>query len=855
MSVATPSSPPQHRRVGAQARSLPWSGVRGAPVTCGFLVLLWLLGAATASVLHGPPIGISRMVAAGVRSLEHGHVWTPLTAVMFAPDLAGYIVGTVCVLLLAVPTERRLGSGRFAVAALCTQVLGVLLALGVVQLIGFVDGAWAHELSHYPAVGPTTFAVGVALVASAGLDTLWRRRLRVGLLVVLGTVMLYGGLLEDVVRLACAIIGLLMGPLLRGRGRRRICLRPGTRLTGTRREGRVLVAIVVAASALGPVLAAFSPTAVGPLSVLRFLFTAAPPDADTVRAICADPSTVVDTCHDLQIRLRLSGVGPSILSVLPSLLLVVLSDGLRRGRRAAWAAALAMHVFLVGLSVSLLWQVLVNHSSTVMVTTALRHVRVVMALAIPLLVPLLVLLLLWGTRRLFDVAAPCRTYRRIIVQAAGLVVGLSALYVLGGLVLGAGFDGRPSLLALLADLPQRFVPPVYLWDIEPRFLPVSVPSTVLFEWVGVVFWAVLSGLALRSFLRPVLREDRSAAHAKELLMKHGGSHLSWMTTWSGHSRWFTTDGTGFVAYRVLLGVAITTSNPVCPPERIGQVVRGFADFATANGWTPCFYSVTEEVRTQTSALGWGAVQVAEETVLPLGELAFTGKKFQDVRTALNNADKLDITAQWITFPTTPLAITEQIIAISEEWVANKGIPEMGFTLGTLSEVDDPTVRCLIAMDAEGTVHGLTSWLPVYHHSQIVGWTLDLMRRRSAGFKPSIEFLIATAALLLQAEGAQFLSLSGAPLARVNCQRGDVAKPDGTVQQLLELLGRSLEPVYGFRSLLAFKSKFQPEHIPLYLTYPDAATLPTIGNAIARAYLPTISLSQSVALLRKLVSSR
>jgi len=154
---------------------------------------------------------------------------------------------------------------------------------------GFIDGAWAHELSRYPAVGPTTFAVGVALVASAGMDTLWRRRLRVGLLVVLGTVMLYGGLLEDVVRLACAVIGLLMGPLLRGRGRRRIHLRPGTRLTGTRREGRVLVAIVVAASALGPVLAAFSPTAVGPLSVLRFLFTAAPPDADTVRAICADP--------------------------------------------------------------------------------------------------------------------------------------------------------------------------------------------------------------------------------------------------------------------------------------------------------------------------------------------------------------------------------------------------------------------------------------------------------------------------------------------------------------------------------------------------------------------------------------
>ncbi len=252
-------------------------------MTCGFVVLLWLLGAATASVLHGPPIRISRMVAAGVRSLEHGHVWTPLTAVMFAPDLAGYIVGTVCVLLLAVPTERRLGSGRFAVAALCTQVLGVLLALGVVQLIGFVDGAWAHELSRYPAVGPTTFAVGVALVASAGLDTLWRRRLRVGLLVVLGTVMLYGGLLEDVVRFACAVIGLLMGPVLVGRGRSRIRLRPGTRLTGTRREGRVLVAIVVSASALGPVLAASHPR---PSDRCRCCGSCSPPPRPT-RMQCA----------------------------------------------------------------------------------------------------------------------------------------------------------------------------------------------------------------------------------------------------------------------------------------------------------------------------------------------------------------------------------------------------------------------------------------------------------------------------------------------------------------------------------------------------------------------------------------
>ena len=294
------------------------------------------------------------------------------------------------------------------------------------------------------------------------------------------------------------------------------------------------------------------------------------------------------------------------------------------------------------------------------------------------------------------------------------------LYVAGGLALGSGFDRRPGLVTLLHDLPQRFIPPGYLDETEPTFLPVSPAATVLFEWLGVVFWAVLALLALRSFLRPVLDADRSTAHAHNLLTQHGGSHLSWMTTWAGHHRWFTPDATGFVAYRVVAGVAITTSNPVCPPERMGQVVREFADYATANGWTPCFYSVTDAVRAPTTALGWGALQVAEETVLPLAELAFTGRKFQDVRTALNNAHKQGITAEWITYPTAPRVITDQISTISEEWVADKGTPEMGFTLGTLTEVDDPQVRCLLALDAAGTVHGVTSWLPVYCHGAVVG---------------------------------------------------------------------------------------------------------------------------------------
>jgi hypothetical protein len=42
----------------------------------------------------------------------------------------------------------------------------------------------------------------------------------------------------------------------------------------------------------------------------------------------------------------------------------------------------------------------------------------------------------------------------------------------------------------------------------------------------------------------------------------------------------------------------------------------------------------------------------------------------------------------------PRTITDQIRVVSEEWVADKGLPEMGFTLGGLDELADDDVRLM-----------------------------------------------------------------------------------------------------------------------------------------------------------------
>jgi lysylphosphatidylglycerol synthetase-like protein (DUF2156 family) len=416
--------------------------------------------------------------------------------------------------------------------------------------------------------------------------------------------------------------------------------------------------------------------------------------------------------------------------------------------------------------------------------------------------------------------------------------------VLLGAAVADQFDRPPTVAQLLADLPLRFLPPGYLGEVEPDFLPQGLLATLLFEWTGVVFWLVVAGGLLLAFRRP--RADpgaRDAERARELV-RRGGSNLGWLTTWAGNSYWFDARGEAAVAHRVIGAVAVTTADPIGTPD--DDTVAGFARFCREHGWIPAFYSVTDGTRKACEALGWSSVQVAEETVLVLPELTFTGKKWQDVRTALNKAAKAGITAEWVRFADAPLAITDQLRAISEEWVADKGLPEMGFTLGGLDELADPEVRCLLAVDADRTVHGVTSWLPVHHDSAVVGWTLDFMRRRDTGFRGVMEFLIASAVQRFQAEDVQFLSLSGAPLARL-----DRGEQPAALQRLLDVIGHALEPVYGFRSLLAFKAKFQPEYRPLHLCYPDPAALPAIGLAIARAYLPDLTARQSARLLARL----
>ncbi|MCC9197426.1 DUF2156 domain-containing protein [Arthrobacter sp. zg-Y820] len=839
---------------------------RRAPATLAFLAVFWMAGAASSSLVSGPDAPLAAWVVLSAESLPE-HWPALLLSGLWAAGLPGYLAGTLLILLVGLPCERLMGSARFAAAAVWAQLAGALLAIGFTHAANALPGEWSRALESESFVGPVAFVCGVAAAASARFSTLWRRRLRVGLFTLLVLLALYGGSFHSITVLGAAVAGALAGPLLAGR-------RPAfpDRIVTSRREARVLVALVVAASAAGPVISALSSQAVGPLAVLRFLNTDIElVDPQALAALCSDPAQSAD-CTEARLQLR-AGPAGFFLATLPQVLLIVFADGLRRGRRFAWWCAVLLQGLMTLLAAVRAARYLRGDTPGRIELGAAQNALV---LILPVLVPLAVFVLLCVTRRLFTVSAPPGLYRRLSAWASGAAVLLGAAYVLGGLALRNSFTPQATARALLTGLPERFLPVLELElpASAPGPLPLTVPADLLYEGVGLAFWVFTCVLLLRSFLEPpYLRGSADIVRARALLKTHGGGTMAWMTLWPGNTYWFSPGGNSYVAFRSTPGVALTVGPPVGPHPELRRTIEDFSAFCTSNGTAACFYSVTSEVEGITSGMGFSRLQVAEETILPLGNLKFRGKKFQDLRTALNHARKAGIEARWISYPTAPLAVLDQLHAISEEWAADKQMPEMGFTLGGLDELDDSEVRCLIAVDGDGTVHAVTSWLPIYRDGRVIGWTLDFMRRRGAGFKPAMDFLIASAASLLQAEGYELLSLSGAPLARAArpgprngngagngtasgaAERADPAAGDSSLlDSVLDLLGTTLEPVYGFRSLLAFKAKFQPRYVPLYLTYRDPASLPAIGNAVARAYLPRLSVAQGLTLVRHIVDS-
>lgn len=428
----------------------------------------------------------------------------------------------------------------------------------------------------------------------------------------------------------------------------------------------------------------------------------------------------------------------------------------------------------------------------------------------------------------------------ILLIANGVRLGVRIAWVVTLIV--AAFN----TLAMLVGI--ALVP--FLLEAGAAETPTDVLGLVLPEgllWLLLLLVLVLArgafAVPLRTGRRALASAGLSREAALERLRTLGGGTISWMIGWAPNR--YLPVGPGVLGFQSHAGVAIGLGDPVVAPGGHAEALTEFSAAAERAGLIPCVFSAGDATA-QARPAGWRSIIVAEDTIVDLPGLELKGKRWQPVRTSVNRAAREGIEFRMCALAEEPWGVRAQVRAISEQWSGDKGLPEMRFTLGTVDEAMDPETRVGLAVDAEGNLHGITSWLPVYGPaaadgtSQVAGWTLDLMRRRDGGFGPVMEFLIASSALHFAEEGYQFVSLSGAPLVR------PADAEAGPVDRVLERLGELIEPLYGFRSLHRFKQKFNPRAEPLHLLYRDEGDLPRIAIALTRAYLPDASLRDLVA---------
>lgn len=808
--------------------ALAWRQFRRVPATIVFLAAIWGAGLATGSITHGPARRLAGHSGAGLAAVAHHHWWTPLGADLLASGLGSYLAATVLCLLILAPAENRMGAVRTFATLLASQTIGLVLAAGLIKLAEPTRGSWLSALSREAGVGFLPGVLGVGFALSCTLTPRWRRRLQLLLVVTITINAIYVGHLEQVVQACGAASGLIIAALTYKR------VRPWAGRAVSQREMRTLVGILVAVPALGEMLAALIPNAHGPRSLFSFLSSAQGPESRHLAAICSHPELAV-ACRGLREQhFAYLWLGVFVQAV-PALLLLLSAYWLRRGRRLAWWLAIAINVTVLAVSA---WTLVAVSSAARLDARAPATTGEAMLLAVVTVIVLLV------TRRHFNQTAERRAVRKLTATLAIALGASGGAFLLLGYILRDEFSPRSAFGVPTRDLPMGFLTDMLFND---RSLPQDADGRVLYAGVFLLLWVVVLGALTVFFLHSsTYREPGSADRARALLMR-GGSTVSYMSTWSGNKYWFSSDGRAAIAYRAIGAVAVTVGEPYGDPAALDSAITEFAGFCENRSLQPCLYGVTARTRAATERLGWTSVQVAEDTVLPLRDLDFAGKKWLNVRNAMNKAAREGITAEWYSYPEAPLDLAEQIRQISERWVADKGLPEMGFTLGGLAELNDPNVRCLIAVGADRTVQAITSWLPVYESGRPVGWTLDWMRRNTGPGTPHgvMEFLIASAARTFRQEGARFISLAGAPLARLD--RGEQPCP---VQRLLDMVANAMEPMYGFQSLLKFKDKFHPDYQPLYLTYPEPAAIGSIAAAIGRAYLPDLTSWQALRLLTK-----
>jgi lysyl-tRNA synthetase class 2 len=489
--------------------------------------------------------------------------------------------------------------------------------------------------------------------------------------------------------------------------------------------------------------------------------------------------------------------------VIIGLLLLMLARGLRRRKRRAWQAVIALLAFDI----------------------VIHFLHFPHVIPVSGVVAIVVLAVLLYRHEDFYAVGDMRTRR----TAAWVFVGLVAMDFaigLGYLAIGP-LAGTYTVTQRVQDVLYELVGvygPVQ-WASDPRGDLYHLLTSAL----GAFTLVVTIYLFLRS-ARP--RARLSAADAvkiRELLEKHGDrDSLGYFALRDDKSVIWSPSGKAGVCYRVVTGVMLAAGDPLGDPEAWPGAIAEFLGEAARHAWRPAVMGCSElgaEVWCREGDLT--ALELGDEAIVNVVDFSLSGRPMRNVRQMVNRVAKNGYTAEVRRVGDIPRQELDRVIHEAGNWRGTQVERGFSMALGRLGAPGDENC-VLVTAQENGVLKAILHFVPWGTD----GLSLDLMRRDKTAQAGLNDFLIVEAIKAAPGLGVKRVSLNFA-MFRAALERGERIGA-GPVLKAWRGLLVFLSRWFQIESLYKFNAKFSPVWEPRFFVYPGGRDAPRIALAALEA---------------------
>ena len=330
--------------------------------------------------------------------------------------------------------------------------------------------------------------------------------------------------------------------------------------------------------------------------------------------------------------------------------------------------------------------------------------------------------------------------------------------------------------------------------------------------------------------RPVVRHVRSAANdwgrARDIVVRYGTDTLSYFALRDDKQHWLWHNT--LIAYAVINGVCLVSPDPVGPVEERADAWRAFRAEADAHGWSVAVMAASEEWLPLYRESGMKDLYIGDEAIVDVPTFSLEGGKRKGLRQAVNRIAKYGYTIEFHDPAHLTPALEASLRALMTE--SRRGDVERGFsmTLGRVFAPDDEGLLLAVCFGPDGTPAAFCQYVP---SPGIEGWSLDLMRRSDCGEHPNglTDFVVVRTIEHMRERGERGLGLN------FSVMRAVLAEDDPHLGQRLErrVLGWLSESMQ-IESLWKYNAKFDPTWLARYACYDSLESFLPAALAVAKA---------------------